>query len=52
MIGQAQWKVLGHKTNYLVLKDDVGKPKPNTRNLPSVDFAYGQSGRHEEEGAA
>lgn len=27
--------------NCLIIKDDVGKSKPNTRNLPSKDFSYG-----------
>jgi hypothetical protein len=27
--------------NYLLVRDDVGKPKPNTRNLPSGVYSYG-----------
>ena len=27
--------ILGNKKNYLVLKDDVGKAKPTTRDLPN-----------------
>lgn len=27
--------------NYLIVKDDVGKSKPNTRTLPSHNFSYG-----------
>ncbi|OMJ75917.1 hypothetical protein SteCoe_24812 [Stentor coeruleus] len=27
--------------NYLIVKDDVGKSKPNTRTLPSNSFSYG-----------
>ncbi|OMJ78125.1 hypothetical protein SteCoe_22143 [Stentor coeruleus] len=27
--------------NCLIIKDDVGKSKPNTRTLPSTDFSYG-----------
>ena len=42
MIGQANNVVLGSKTNYMVIKDDVGKSKPTTRRLPSFDFAYGK----------
>ena len=34
---------LGSKTNYLVLKDDVGKAKPTTRNLPPEEFSYGKT---------
>ena len=40
--------MLGSKTNYMVLKDDVGKPKPNTRRLPSKDFAFGKTEQAEE----
>ena len=29
--------------NVLILKDDIGKSKRSTRNLPPVDFAYGLS---------
>ncbi|CAD8125479.1 unnamed protein product [Paramecium sonneborni] len=28
--------------NILLLKDDIGKPKPNTRNLPNDHFTYGK----------
>lgn len=31
-------KVVSH----LLLKDDVGKPKPTTRNLPDISFTYGK----------
>ena len=34
---------MGSKTNYLIVKDDVGKSKPSTRDLPSLDFAYGKT---------
>jgi hypothetical protein len=27
--------------NYLLVRDDVGRSKPNTRNLPSSHFTYG-----------
>ncbi|CAD8126889.1 unnamed protein product [Paramecium sonneborni] len=27
--------------NILLLKDDIGKPKPNTRTLPNANFTYG-----------
>jgi len=42
MIGQAHNVVLGHKTNYLIVKDDVGRSKPTTRDLPAFAFAYGR----------
>ena len=32
-----------HKTNVLLLKDDVGRPKPNTRKLPSDNFYFGKA---------
>ena len=28
-------------TNYLLTKDDVGKSKPATRDLPEYGFAFG-----------
>ena len=34
--------VLGRRTNYLIVKDDVGKAKPATRKLPGKDFAFGR----------
>lgn len=42
MIGQGNNIVLGRKTNYLVVKDDVGKSKPTTRTLPDFKFSYGK----------
>jgi len=33
---------LGKKTNVLLVKDDVGKAKPFTRDLPSEQFAFGK----------
>ena len=36
-------KVLNGKgTNYLLVKDDVGKAKPATRALPQDGFTYGR----------
>ena len=33
-----------HKTNVLLLKDDVGRPKPNTRKIPQgQDFYFGKA---------
>lgn len=34
--------LLGKKTNVLLVKDDVGKAKPFTRDLPSEQFAFGK----------
>ena len=31
-----------HKHNVLLLKDDVGRPKPSTRNLPDKKFTFGK----------
>ena len=42
---------LGSKSNYLVLKDDVGKAKPTTRDLPQKEFAYGKTEKTKQEGA-
>jgi hypothetical protein len=28
--------------NILLLKDDVGRPKPSTRRLPAESFTYGK----------
>ena len=33
------------------MKDDVGRPKPTTRNLPSPDFAFGKPDQTGAEGA-
>lgn len=38
------------KTNYLLTRDDVGRPKPNTRRLPSFDYAYGRPPMKDPEG--
>jgi len=38
----AEQVLLGKKTNVLLVKDDVGRSKPNTRDLPSDQFAYGK----------
>mmetsp|Transcript_111336 Transcript_111336/g.153848 ORF Transcript_111336/g.153848 Transcript_111336/m.153848 type:complete len:108 (+) Transcript_111336:27-350(+) len=34
--------LLGKKTNYLLVKDGVGKSKPTTRKLPKENFAFGK----------
>ncbi|CAK60859.1 unnamed protein product (macronuclear) [Paramecium tetraurelia] len=38
-------------TNPLLMKDDVGKSKPSTFNLPNQDFVYGQPLARDKEGA-
>ena len=43
--------LLGNRKNYLVLKDDVGKAKPTTRDLPGQEFAYGKTDKCKQEGA-
>ena len=52
MIGQAQQIKLGSAKNYLIIKDDVGKSKPATRDLPADGFAYGRPDQTNQEGAA
>ena len=44
--------ILGRKTNYLLMKDDVGKCKPPTRALPGSDFVYGKAGMGKDEGGS
>jgi len=36
--------------NLLLLKDDVGKPKPTTRRLPDYSFTYGKAEIRDKEG--
>ena len=31
-----------YRYNVLLVKDDVGRPKPNTRKIPKGDFTYGK----------
>lgn len=38
------------KTNRLLVKDDVGKSKPCTFNLPNKDFAFGKTEPFRQEG--
>lgn len=38
--------------NHLLLKDDVGRPKPSTRDLPYQDFTYGRAEIRDPEGAS
>jgi hypothetical protein len=42
--------LLGNRKNYLILKDDVGKSKPTTRDLPDNTFAYGKPDSYKQEG--
>lgn len=44
----AQNMLLGKRTNVLLVKDDVGKAKPCTKNLPSADFAFGKVNKFDE----
>ena len=38
----AEQILLGKKTNCLLVKDDVGRAKPTTRDLPQNAFAFGK----------
>ena len=38
--------------NSLLAKDDVGKSKPSTRDLPPNGFAYGKSAEPDPEGVS
>ena len=38
-------KITQHSTNYLLVKDDVGKSKPPTRVLPPEGFTFGKPDR-------
>ena len=40
-----------HKYNVLLVKDDVGRAKPNTRKLPKPEFAYGKPEVYDDEDA-
>jgi len=44
--------LLGSKKNYLLVKDDVGKAKPTTRNLPPEGFSYGKPDQKDQEDAS
>lgn len=43
--------LLGKKKNYLLVKDDVGKSKPITRDLPPDGFTFGRPDHKDNEGA-
>jgi hypothetical protein len=38
-------------SNHLLLKDDIGRPKPTTRDLPYGGFTYGKAEIRDKEGA-
>lgn len=38
--------------NHLLLKDDVGRPKPCTRELPPSNHTYGKAETRDPEGAS
>ena len=44
--------LLGKASNYLLVKDDVGRAKPTTRNLPSEGFAFGRPDNKTQEPAS
>jgi len=39
------------KKNYLLVKDNIGKSKPFTRDLPSEGFTYGNPNKKDAENA-
>jgi hypothetical protein len=44
-------KLLANTKNYLLVKDDVGRSKQTTRELPPEGFAFGRPDRKDSEGA-
>lgn len=40
-----------YNTNVLLVRDDVGRPKPFTRRLPDHSFSYGNPVVHDPEDA-
>ena len=44
----AHQMLLGKRTNVLLVKDDVGKSKPPTRNLPAETFVFGKQNKFDE----
>ena len=36
--------------NHLLLRDAIGKPKPSTFDLPTMDYAYGRASEHDLQG--
>ena len=43
---------MNKQTNYLLLKDGIGKPRPFTRDLPGDRFTYGKPLYYDPEGAS
>lgn len=39
-----------NRSNYMLLKDDVGKARPSTRELPTDKHAYGYACKPDKEG--
>ena len=37
--------------NFILVKDDIGKPKPATRKLPNSDFVFGKKSNKDPESA-
>ena len=54
VLGGGRWRevLLGKPTNYLLMKDDVGRAKPSTRNLPNDHFSYGKGNKNNQEPAS
>jgi hypothetical protein len=42
----------GQLRNHLLLKDDIGRPKPFTRDLPKEGFSFGMPLYRDKEGVA
>ena len=40
-----------YKQNVLLVKDDVGRPKPTTRKLPQENFTFGKPEKRDPEDA-
>ena len=38
----AEFVILGKKTNILLVRDEIGRAKPSTRNLPDNSFVFGK----------
>ena len=47
----AHQMLLGKRKNVLLAKDDVGRGKPTTRNLPAENFAFGKQNKFDESAA-
>lgn len=42
LVKTAEQILLGKRTNCLLVKDDVGRAKPTTRDLPVNSFVFGK----------